>query len=71
MRGYVTSVGKPSLDLGIPVESRQPKQMLRECRVSPLVYDISQNFLDQVESYLIGDIDIDDLQSHEERNAFL
>lgn len=36
IRGYVTSVGKPSLDLGIPVDSRQPRLMVRECRREPL-----------------------------------
>ena len=32
IRGYVTSVGKPSYDLGIPVDAKQPKLMMRECR---------------------------------------
>lgn len=36
IRGYVTSVGKPSFDCGIPVDSRQPKLMIRECRKTPL-----------------------------------
>jgi inorganic pyrophosphatase/exopolyphosphatase len=36
IRGYVTSAGKPSFDLGIPVDARQPVQMIRECRTEPL-----------------------------------
>lgn len=36
IRGYVTSVGKPSFDLGIPVDAKQPMQMVRECRREPL-----------------------------------
>jgi len=36
IRGYVTSVGKPSFDLCIPVDARQPMQMIRECRKIPL-----------------------------------
>lgn len=31
IRGYVTSVNSISLDLGIPVDSKQPKQMIRLC----------------------------------------
>ncbi|MBM3200157.1 hypothetical protein FJZ53_04410 [Candidatus Woesearchaeota archaeon] len=45
VRGYVTSVGKPSLDLGIPVDSKQPVLMIRECRVKPLEPIISANVL--------------------------
>lgn len=36
IRGYVTSVGKPSFDQGMPVDSKQPMQMIRECRKYPL-----------------------------------
>ncbi len=36
IRGYVTSVGKPSFDQGIPVDAKQPMQMIRECRTEPL-----------------------------------
>lgn len=32
VRGWVTSVGKPSLDLGIPISARQPNLLVRECR---------------------------------------
>jgi inorganic pyrophosphatase/exopolyphosphatase len=47
IRGYVTSVGKPSLDLGIPPDSRQPVLMLRECRESPLNPVIDTCILDE------------------------
>lgn len=46
LRGYITSVGKPSLDLGIPVDARQPVQMIRECRASPLEPPIPQEKID-------------------------
>jgi inorganic pyrophosphatase/exopolyphosphatase len=36
IRGYVTSVGKPSFDQGMPVDAKQPMQMVRECRKKPL-----------------------------------
>ncbi len=32
VRGWVTSVGKPSLDLGIPINAPQPNLLIRECR---------------------------------------
>jgi hypothetical protein len=31
IRGYVTSVAMPSLDLGVPADTRQPKMMVRFC----------------------------------------
>jgi len=34
VRGFVTSVGKPSLDLGFPVDAISPKMTIRECRTS-------------------------------------
>ena len=46
IRGYVTSVGKTSYDFGIPVDSRQPKLMLRECRKIPLVPVIDQKIIE-------------------------
>jgi inorganic pyrophosphatase/exopolyphosphatase len=45
IRGYVTSVGKPSLDLGIPVDARQPVQMIRECRRIPLESPIKEEII--------------------------
>jgi inorganic pyrophosphatase/exopolyphosphatase len=50
IRGYVTSVGKPSFDLGIPVDNRQPKLMIRECRYTPLVPAIDEKILLEAES---------------------
>ena len=47
VRGYVTSVGKPSFDLGIPVDSRQPMLMIRECRKIPLSLPIKQEILNK------------------------
>lgn len=40
IRGYVTSVGKPSFDAGIPVDSRQPLQIVRECKHHPVEINI-------------------------------
>lgn len=40
IRGYVTSVDNISLDLGIPVDSRQPKLMIRLC-----TYEEPESFL--------------------------
>jgi inorganic pyrophosphatase/exopolyphosphatase len=56
LRGYVTSVGRPSLDLGIPVDSKQPKQMVRECRKKPLTTDIDAGYLERVDAFLFGSI---------------
>ncbi|MDP3882019.1 MAG: DHH family phosphoesterase [Nanoarchaeota archaeon] len=52
IRGYVTSVGKPSFDLGIPVDARQPVQMLRECRNSPLEPPLPQKILDEAQEII-------------------
>jgi len=52
LRGYVTSVGRPSLDLGIPVDSKQPKQMLRECRTTPLTTYINVEYLSKIDSFI-------------------
>ena len=54
LRGYVTSVGKPSLDLGIPPDSKQPMQMIRECRIKLLSPPVNPTILKQAED-LIGD----------------
>ncbi len=45
IRGYVTSVGKPSWDCGIPADSRQPVKIIRECRYQPLQSVIDINIL--------------------------
>ncbi len=52
IRGYVTSVGKPSLDLGIPVDSKQPVMMVRECRKEPLELPVPKEILDEVNELL-------------------
>jgi inorganic pyrophosphatase/exopolyphosphatase len=52
IRGYVTSVGKPSLDMGIPVDALQPKQMIRECRYTPLTPVIDEQILGQAHDIL-------------------
>ncbi|MBA7599198.1 manganese-dependent inorganic pyrophosphatase [subsurface metagenome] len=55
IRGYVTSVGKPSFDQGMPVDARQPMQMVRECRKKPLELpikiEIVREALDLLEQY--------------------
>ncbi len=48
IRGYVTSVGKPSFDQGMPVDSKQPMQMIRECRKIPLEFPIKSEILEEV-----------------------
>jgi len=45
IRGYVTSVGKPSFDQGVPVDSKQQMQMIRECRKEPLEPPIKAEIL--------------------------
>jgi len=50
IRGYVTSVGKPSYDLGIPVDSEQPKLMIRECRTEPLEAIIDAEILEEAQT---------------------
>jgi len=50
IRGYVTSVGKPSYDLGIPVDSRQPRLMIRECRYNPPAPLIEEEIVKKAES---------------------
>lgn len=43
LRGYVTSVAMPSLDLGIPADTRQPKMMVRFCTAKkPKELEITQ-----------------------------
>lgn len=52
IRGYVTSVGKPSFDLGIPVNSKQPKQMVREARTQPLTQVIEKQIIEEMKNIL-------------------
>jgi inorganic pyrophosphatase/exopolyphosphatase len=41
IRGFVTSVGMPSFDLGIPIYSKEKKLFVREIRRTPLSLDLS------------------------------
>lgn len=52
IRGYVTSVGKPSFDQGIPVDAKQPMQLVRECRINPLEPPIKVEILKEAFSLL-------------------
>ena len=52
IRGYVTSVGKPSWDLGIPVDSRQPLLMIRECRKKPLEMPVKEEIMANANSMI-------------------
>ncbi|MCX6823236.1 MAG: DHH family phosphoesterase [candidate division SR1 bacterium] len=47
IRGYVTSVGKPSFDQGIPVDARESMMMIRECRKKPLESPIPEKILQE------------------------
>lgn len=46
IRGYVTSSGTPSLDLGIPASAVAPVLTIRECRAQPLEPAIDRKLLD-------------------------
>lgn len=52
IRGYVTSVGKPSFDMGIPVDAKQQMLMIRECRKKPLDPPIKLNILIKAEEVI-------------------
>lgn len=54
IRGYVTSVGKASFDLGIPTDAKQPKQMLRECRKRPLSSLVPEKIMQEARNRLVG-----------------
>lgn len=62
IRGYVTSVAMPSLDLGVPADTRQPKMMVRFCTATKpkeLLHKQEENagaFLSyaQFKQYIIG-----------------
>lgn len=49
IRGYVTSTACVSFDLGIPVDSRQPKQMIRMCFKKKPESILSENELRKIE----------------------
>lgn len=52
IRGWVTSVGKPSLDLGIPADAVYPALMLRECRKELLQPSIDHQVLEKMEGFI-------------------
>ncbi|MBI4918771.1 DHH family phosphoesterase [archaeon] len=52
IRGYVTSVGKPSFDMGIPVDAKQPMMMIRECRKIPLESPVPKEALSEAQEIL-------------------
>jgi len=56
VRGYVTSVGKPSFDLGLPNDVRYVKLMIRECRITPLSPPIDAALLEKAE-HLVAEND--------------
>lgn len=49
IRGYVTSVGKPSYDMGMPAEVKHPPLVIRECRREPLTPVIDARILSRAE----------------------
>lgn len=64
VRGWVTSVGKPSLDLGIPADAVYPVLILRECRKELLQPSVAPRILEQVERL------ISDYETLREKNAY-
>lgn len=70
IRGYVTSVGKPSFDLGIPVDSKQPVQMVRECRKIALEPIIEEKILRKadklIDVYQLVSLNLKDKNRYEE-----
>lgn len=52
IRGWVTSVGKPSLDLGIPIDASCPLLLLRECRTELLEPAIKPQILERAEKFI-------------------
>lgn len=52
IRGWVTSVGKPSFDLGIPADAVYPALMLRECRKELLQPSIDHQVLEKLEKFI-------------------
>lgn len=69
IRGFVTSVAMPSLDLGIPADTRQPKLMVRFCtRNEP------EEFLTEEESGVVTTVmesgDIGQMEQFQETDTF-
>jgi len=72
IRGWVTSVGKPSIDLGIPHEAVYPALLIRECRktlpkpaIKPEIMSQAQNLIAVYEK-LNKDSKFDDIYSRKE-----
>ena len=76
IRGYVTSSGTPSLDLGIPPSAQQPVLMLRECRQELLEPTIDAGIIREMNSFIKGYEDLlnrkaDYEKLYQGRQAFL
>lgn len=54
VRGWVTSAGKPSLDLGIPADALHPVLLLRECRKTLPQPPINSHLLEKIENLISG-----------------
>ncbi|MCU0652444.1 MAG: tetratricopeptide repeat protein, partial [Candidatus Omnitrophica bacterium] len=52
IRGYVTSSGTPSLDLGIPPNAKQPVLMLRECRRDLPTPNLANNIIQEAGGFI-------------------
>lgn len=52
IRGWVTSVGKPSLDLGIPIDALNPLLLVRECRRELLQPTIKSEIIQRAEKFI-------------------
>ena len=67
VRGWVTSVGKPSLDLGIPADVLYPALMLRECRKKLPEPPIEPRILEKIERFIL---DYEALMREDKFNEF-
>lgn len=56
VRGFVTSVGKISLDLGFPSDAISPKMTLRECRASRPEGVLDERVLAEARDVFAGDV---------------
>lgn len=65
-RGWVTSVGKPSLDLGIPADAIYPVLMLRECRKELLQSPVDPKILEKIEEFISDYGSLTQKERHEE-----
>ncbi len=65
-RGWVTSVGKPSLDFGIPADAVYPVLMLRECRRELLQSPVDPKILEEIEKFIFDYKSLTQKEKHEE-----